>query len=303
MADLSKRLQTNIDGNFFVDSTCIDCDTCRQLAPATFVEDGEYSTVFLQPETAKEEFAAYQALIACPVGSIGTEKKDRKVFLEARASFPLPIEGGVHYVGFNSEKSFGAHSYFIVHPDGNWLVDSPRYLKHLVQAFEEHGGIRYIFLTHEDDVAEAARYAKHFGAIRIIHQADAFAMPDAEWIIEGEDTIQIEPDFVCIPVPGHTAGSMALLYKNHFLFSGDHLWWDRDIRQLETPERLVWDERKLEQSVMKLLNLAFEWVLPGHGERVHLSPSHMKKALDQLLQRRRNFQHSSLWSDNPGEPN
>lgn len=95
MADLSKRLQTNIDGNFFVDSTCIDCDTCRQLAPATFVEDGEYSTVFLQPETAKEEFAAYQALIACPVGSIGTEKKDRKVFLEARASFPLPIEGGV----------------------------------------------------------------------------------------------------------------------------------------------------------------------------------------------------------------
>ncbi|MCA9421269.1 MAG: ferredoxin, partial [Nitrospira sp.] len=89
MADLSKRLKTNVEGRFFVDSTCIDCDTCRQLAPATFVEDGQYSTVFHQPENIRENFAAYQALIACPVGSIGTEKKDPKIFLEAQASFPL----------------------------------------------------------------------------------------------------------------------------------------------------------------------------------------------------------------------
>jgi len=29
MADVAKRLSTNIDGNFFVDATCINCDTCR----------------------------------------------------------------------------------------------------------------------------------------------------------------------------------------------------------------------------------------------------------------------------------
>ena len=283
MANLSKRLQTNAEGNFFVDSTCIDCDTCRQLAPATFVEDGEYSTVFLQPKTAQEEFATYQALIACPVGSIGVEKKDPEAFLKAQASFPLQIEGGVYYVGFNSGKSFGAHSYFIIHPDGNWLVDSPRYLKQLVQAFEAHGGIRYIFLTHEDDVAEAARYAKHFGATRIIHQADASAMPDAEWIIDGNDPLNVEPDFVCIPVPGHTPGSMVLHFQRRFLFSGDHLWWNRNSQKLGTPECLVWDEGKLEQSVRKLLTHPFEWVLPGHGERAHLSQRDMNKALNQLL--------------------
>ena len=148
MANLSKRLKTNIEGNFFVDSTCIDCDTCRQLAPATFIEKGDYSTVFHQPKTAREELAAYQALIACPVGSIGTIKKKSNVFSKAQSSFPLQIEGNVYYVGFNSEKSFGANSYFIQHPDGNWLVDSPRYLQHLVQTFREHGGIRYIFLSH-----------------------------------------------------------------------------------------------------------------------------------------------------------
>lgn len=80
---------------FFVDSTGIDCDTCRQLAPTTFTEDGDYSTVFRQPETAREEIATYQALITCPMGSIGTKTKYREVFSEAQASFPLHIKGGV----------------------------------------------------------------------------------------------------------------------------------------------------------------------------------------------------------------
>ncbi|MCZ6800551.1 MAG: MBL fold metallo-hydrolase [Nitrospirae bacterium] len=291
MANLSKRLETNVDGNFFVDSTCIDCDTCRQLAPATFVEEGDYSVVFHQPESGKEELAAYQASIACPVGSIGTVKKNSTVFSKAQASFPQHVEDGVYYAGFNSEKSFGANSYFIQHPEGNWLIDSPRYLKHLVQSFEEHGGLRYIFLSHEDDVADASRYAKVFGAIRIIHRADVQALPDAEWVIDGPEAVQAEPGFVFIPVPGHTAGSMVLLYKDQFLFSGDHLWWDRDLQQLGTPERLVWDNGQLEQSVRKLLHHSFEWVLPGHGERIHLDHLTMKNAVDQLIQRRWNPKH------------
>ncbi len=286
MANPSKRLETNVEGNFFVDSTCIDCDTCRQLAPTTFVEKGDYSTVFHQPESAEQEFSAYQALIACPVGSIGTINKNPELFSKAQASFPLRMDKSVFYVGFNSEKSFGANSYLIKHPEGNWLVDSPRYLKPLVQAFEELGGIHYIFLTHKDDVAEAARYANAFGATRIIHQADASAMPEAERIIHGEDTLHVEPGFHCIPVPGHTKGSMVLLYQNRFLFSGDHLWWNRDIQQLGTPENLVWNDAQLEKSVKKLLNYSFEWLLPGHGDRIRLPQREMQSSLEQLIQRR-----------------
>ena len=51
MADVKKRLPANVAGNFFVDSTCIDCDACRQLAPASFEEVGDYSAVLRQPET------------------------------------------------------------------------------------------------------------------------------------------------------------------------------------------------------------------------------------------------------------
>ena len=34
MARLANRLPDNVPGEFYVDSSCIDCDTCRQVAPA-----------------------------------------------------------------------------------------------------------------------------------------------------------------------------------------------------------------------------------------------------------------------------
>jgi glyoxylase-like metal-dependent hydrolase (beta-lactamase superfamily II)/ferredoxin len=286
MADPKKRLDTNVPGNFFVDATCINCDTCRQLAPRSFEEVGEFSAVTMQPEGDDRLHQAYQALLACPVGSIGTERSNKRRLQGAMASFPLLLEGGVFYCGFNSEKSFGANSYFIRHSEGNWLVDSPRYIKHLVDAIGRMGGLRYIFLTHEDDVADAARYAARFGATRIIHRADAGAMPEAEWIVDGIDIIPLIEQFNLIPVPGHTAGSSALLYDERFLFTGDHLWWEPETRSLESPRRLVWRSRAMLQSIEKLLDYRFEWVLPGHGDRVKLTAEDMRRQLRLLVDQR-----------------
>jgi glyoxylase-like metal-dependent hydrolase (beta-lactamase superfamily II)/ferredoxin len=286
MADRNKRLDSNVPGNFYVDATCINCDTCRQLAPQSFEEVGDYSAVSCQPESERQSHQAYQALLACPVGSIGTEHSDKARLQTAMASFPLHLEGGVSYCGFNSEKSFGANSFFIEHPDGNWLIDSPRYIKHLVEAFERRGGIAYIFLTHKDDVADADKYAAHFGATRIIHQADADAAPTAERVIEGEETVRIGSEFQIIPVPGHTAGSMVLLYLDRFLFTGDHLWWDPHTKSLEAPTRLVWRKWTLIESIRKLLDYPFEWVLAGHGDRVQLSRADMQTQLQALVERR-----------------
>lgn len=286
MADARKRLSTNVEGNFFVDATCINCNTCRQLAPDSFEEVDEFSAVRRQPEGAIQLYQAYQALLACPTGSIGTQHSDKVLWQDAKAGFPLPLEGGVYYCGFNSEKSFGANSYFVTHPDGNWLVDSPRYIRHLVEAFQRMGGLRYIFLTHEDDVADAAKYAAHFQSIRIIHRADADAMPDAEWIVDIENRQAIGSDFEIIHVPGHTPGSQALLYKSRFLFTGDHLWWDPAERRLAAPRQLVWNQDHLLASIAKLADVRFEWVLAGHGHRVHLPAEEMQRRLRDLIERR-----------------
>lgn len=286
MADKNKRLDSNVAGNFFVDATCINCDTCRQLAPTSFEELGKFSAVTTQPIGDGPTHQAYQALLACPVGSIGAEQSDKLRIQGAMASFPLQLEGEVSYCGFNSEKSFGANSFFIEHPEGNWLVDSPRYIKHLVETFERKGGIAYIFLTHKDDVADAEKYAAHFGAKRIIHRADIEAEPDAEWVIEGADSLHIMPQFQIIPVPGHTAGSMALLYKNRFLFTGDHLWWDSAQKRLSAPTQLVWRKHVLVDSIKKLLDYPFEWMLAGHGDRICLAADEMRAQLQALVERR-----------------
>lgn len=286
MADRKKRLESNAAGEFFVDATCINCDACRQLAPWTFEEVGDYSAVVRQPAGEAQMHQAYQALLACPVGSIGVEHSNSAYMERARASFPLHFEGGVYYCGFNSEKSFGANSFFVEHPEGNWLIDSPRYLKQLVEAFERMGGLRFIFLTHEDDVADADRYADRFGATCLIHREDAEAAPYAEWIIDGTAARHLAPEFQVIPVPGHTAGSLALLYKKRFLFTGDHLWWEPDRKRLNSPTTLVWNREQLNRSIETLLEHRFEWVLAGHGDRVHLPVDEMRHQLRRLVGRR-----------------
>src|SRR5947209_4197861 len=105
MANPAQALPENVPGPFFVDSTCIDCDTCRQLAPATFGETGEFSFVRQQPRDQDESRAALRALVACPTGSIGAA--DRGGVAQAVSDFPLPAADGVSYCGFNSRKSFG----------------------------------------------------------------------------------------------------------------------------------------------------------------------------------------------------
>jgi glyoxylase-like metal-dependent hydrolase (beta-lactamase superfamily II)/ferredoxin len=282
MANLKKRVLENVEGEFFVDSTCIDCDTCRQLAPEIFEDSGNNSFVKNQPEGPAQTRAAMQALLACPTGSIGTLHPHP--IQEVMKDFPVLIEEDVYYCGFNSPQSFGGNSYFIKHAQGNWLIDSPKFLPHLVRQFEERGGVRYIFLTHQDDVADAAKYAEKFGSQRIIHEEDRRAQPDAEILLQGTTPTERQPGFKIIPTPGHTKGHCVLLYKNKFLFTGDHLWWRRKRQQLGASESVAWYSwAQQTESMEKLLRFDFEWILPGHGERVKRSASQMKTQLERLI--------------------
>jgi glyoxylase-like metal-dependent hydrolase (beta-lactamase superfamily II)/ferredoxin len=282
MADKVKRLSINVEGNFFVDSTCINCDTCRQLAPETFEDSGEYSYVFDQPITDESVRKATRALLACPTGSIGTMQPNQAK--DVTQDFPLHLDENVYYCGFNSPKSYGGNSYFIQDDGGNWMIDSPKFLPQLVKRFEEMGGIKHIFLTHRDDVAEASKYAAHFGSNRIIHRAELSAQPDAELIIEGTESQDIFPDFLVIPTPGHTRGHCVLLYKNKYLFTGDHMWWSRRHKRLAASERVCWYSWPEQiESTARLQEYDFQWVLPGHGQRSKNAADVMRAKLNELL--------------------
>ena len=73
MADLSERYQDNVNGRYFVDEQCIDCDLCREEAPKNFTRQEEegYSYVYKQPENEEEEEMCKNAMEGCPVEAIG----------------------------------------------------------------------------------------------------------------------------------------------------------------------------------------------------------------------------------------
>jgi ferredoxin len=71
MANFNKCVPENVPGEFFVDSTCIDCKTCRQLAPAAFRETSAYAFLHTQPQTTEATRQVLRALLACPTGSTG----------------------------------------------------------------------------------------------------------------------------------------------------------------------------------------------------------------------------------------
>jgi len=75
MADPNDKVAGQIPGRYYVDSQCIDCDLCRETAPANFMRNDEagYSFVFKQPESAEEETLCKDALDNCPVEAIGSD--------------------------------------------------------------------------------------------------------------------------------------------------------------------------------------------------------------------------------------
>ena len=73
MADIEYKLAENVEGRYFVDSECIDCDACRESAPNNFTREPDegYSYVFKQPVNEEEEKECKEAMDACPVEAIG----------------------------------------------------------------------------------------------------------------------------------------------------------------------------------------------------------------------------------------
>lgn len=285
MANLLQRLPQNVSGDCFVDASCIDCDTCSQLAPAIFRDHGDQCSVYHQPGTEDETRLALMALVACPTGSIGTlDRHDARVGIDA---FPLAIAENVYFCGFTAESSFGAWSYLIVRPEhegGNVLIDSPRFATQLIKQIEKMGGVGRMLLTHRDDVADHERFAQRFGCERIMHKADGAHRLGIERIIDGDGDVWLDDELLAIPTPGHTRGHVVFLYKNKFLFTGDHLAWSPARETLTAFPGVAWYSwPEQTRSMEKLQKYNFTWVLPGHGQIHGDSAENMQAQLKRCI--------------------
>ena len=140
-----------------------------------------------------------------------------------------------------------------------------------------------MLLTHQDDVADHAKFHERFGCERVLHFDDVRGR-DIEVQPRGLEPVDLGSDVLMIPTPGHTRGHAVFLYREKFLFTGDHLAWSERLQHVYGFRSACWhDWGQLIESTRRLQAQRFEWVLPGHGRPIHLPASEMRASLEQCV--------------------
>ncbi len=136
-----------------------------------------------------------------------------------------------------------------------------------------------MYLTHRDDVADHQKFHDRFGCTRIMHQDDVSS--DTQMV---EEQLTGTADLQIIPVPGHNKSHTALLYRNEFLFTGDHLAYSEGLYHLYAWPEVCWYSWPVQlASLQKLTQYQFSWVLPVHGRRFQAFSTEMQKSLAKCL--------------------
>jgi ferredoxin len=75
MANKNDKHKKNVSGKFYVDSACISCNQCVDVAPDYFKEDSESGTMYVykQPTDEASTKNCQEALEGCPVDAIGND--------------------------------------------------------------------------------------------------------------------------------------------------------------------------------------------------------------------------------------
>jgi glyoxylase-like metal-dependent hydrolase (beta-lactamase superfamily II) len=154
-----------------------------------------------------------------------------------------------------------------------------------VKNIEAMGGVSRLLLTHQDDIADHAKFHDRFGCERVLHRDDVHQRTASiEIQPTGREPIQLGNDIVMIPTPGHTKGHAVFLYRDRYLFTGDHLAWSERRGHLYAFRSACWYSWPEQiRSMERLLDYRFEWVLPGHGRPIHLDAVAMRASLERCI--------------------
>lgn len=157
------------------------------------------------------------------------------------------------------------------------MFDCPRFFgplaKQIKKVTAEVGGVRYLVLSHQDDVADHDRWAEALGAVRVIHESECNRAQKTDAcelkLHDGDFPYQLAEGTQLLHVPGHTTGSIAMLHRGtQSLFTGDHVMYRR------RDGRIAGGGYSKEVgvqigSVDKLKDVPFLHGWPGHGRHFH----------------------------------
>lgn len=301
-------------GRLHVTHKCSGAATCRNFAPELLGEvappptsggetphskappvlpgshePGAPTGVLRQPRDLQEFLQARVAAAACPFGAIKLNRPSAGLPSGALGSpwhdWPRRLEDNVWVLGHPAPRNYGALAYFIELPGGGVLVDLPKPSEEMFHWLEQHGGVRWLFLTHRDHMQHHDEFAARFpGCRRVMAAADAGASDMEVKLGSGRGPVLLDgtplaqealadTELAVIPQPGHTRGTQCLLYRGHFFFTGDHLWYSRSLGHIAAHRpQCWWNWEEQCASVLRLVEWAragwfrFTWILPGHGD-------------------------------------
>jgi len=156
-------------------------------------------------------------------------------------------------------KRFGSYVY-LLKLEKNILIDTSSRInrRQLIKKLKEINlapeDIQIIILTHN--------HFDHTGNYSIFKNAKIYGSKED---FSSENIINIDKlnlkEFKIIKTPGHTQGSICVLYKK-VLFSGDTLF-DRDT--IGRTDLRTSDPKKMKSSLEKLKKIKYNFLCPGHG--------------------------------------
>ncbi len=69
---MAEKIPQNVHGRFYVDTHCINCSLCTEIAPGLFAtnHDQGYEYLKKQPQNATEHKLVAEAISLCPANAI-----------------------------------------------------------------------------------------------------------------------------------------------------------------------------------------------------------------------------------------
>lgn len=181
-----------------------------------------------------------------------------------------------------SPLTYDGKGFLVTGPKYNLMVDMPACTPRVIDAVRRAGGLRYLFLSHRDEIGEVEEFHQAVGGAIIMHRSEADLVPCGVDLVFDTD-FEVEPGVTVLHTPGHSPGSSCLLLHRgdlKVLFTGDHILRGRE--DVPAPLKFPWTWNWASQlsSAHRLLDFDFDYIIPSHGK--HLPKSYLPNAHQNL---------------------
>jgi hypothetical protein len=155
-----------------------------------------------------------------------------------------------------NRDTLGGTAYFLIHPEGNILIDCPWWEDpNTINFLRAQGGVRWLYVTNRSAIGKRIpQWQAELGFTVVIQEQEAYLLPEAE-VKSFSQELPLARGLTGIWCCGFSPGTSCLHYQSEeggLLFSGRHLLPDVQgkLSLIKTAKTFHWPRQQ--QSLVKL---------------------------------------------------